>query len=98
MPTALSARYELAKAWAEDTAFNILKCTGSAREAYSQEASFGHSRSYTAHPHQSSTLAIWITGYKTHYARTPLHAGSCNNYTGPKQYYSFTIMTLHHAA
>ena len=91
VPTALTARYELAKALAEDTASIILKCTGSAREAYSQRIFFGHSWNYTVHPRQPSTLDIWTTGYESHYARTPLHAGSCNNYTGPKLYYSFTI-------
>ena len=42
VPTALIVQYALAKVLAEDTASNILKCTGTAREAYSQETSFGH--------------------------------------------------------
>ena len=88
---ALIVQYALAKALAEDTASNILKCTGSARGASSQGTSYGLSWNYTVHPRQPSTLGIWTTGYEIRYARTPPHAGSCNNYTVPKLYYSPTI-------
>ena len=58
VPMALIVQYALAKALAEDTASNILKCTGSAREASSQGTSYGLSWDYTVHPRQPSTLVI----------------------------------------
>ena len=97
VPTALIVQYAPAKALAEDTASNILNCTGSAREASSQETSYGPYWNYTVHPCQPSTLAIWTTGYEIRYARTPPHAGSCNNYTVPKPSCSYTIITLRKA-
>ena len=92
MPTALTAQYELAQALAEDTASNILKCTDFALEASSLGTSYGLSWNYKAHPRQPSTLVIWTTRCETRYARTPPHAGSCNNYTMPTQCYYSTIM------
>ena len=91
VPTALIVQYAPAKALAEDTAFNILNCTGSARETSSQGTSYGLSWNYTVHPRQPSTLVIWTTGYEIHYAQTPPHAGFCNNYTMLTQCYYFTI-------